>query len=67
MELSASEIIDRIGGTTAVAVLCGISPQAVSQWRKSRIPPAWRRFLLVVRADLFSDEVDSTTCEREAA
>jgi DNA-binding transcriptional regulator YdaS (Cro superfamily) len=33
-----NEIIDLLGGTTAVAILCEVSLAAVSQWRKFGIP-----------------------------
>ncbi|MCW7541464.1 helix-turn-helix domain-containing protein [Aquabacterium sp. A7-Y] len=35
-----------------VARLCGISPQAVSQWRRKGIPKAWQRFFLQLRPEL---------------
>lgn len=40
MQLPApGEIIDQLGGTTAVANLLGIKPPSVSEWRqKDRIP-----------------------------
>lgn len=41
---TASEIIDEMGGTGAVAGLCGISSQAVSKWRKSGIPAPWLKY-----------------------
>lgn len=41
-----SELIDSLGGTTAVAKLCGLkNPQAVSNWRRNGIPAGWLRFL----------------------
>ena len=33
-----SKIIDKLGGTTVVSKIFGISPQAVSKWRKNGIP-----------------------------
>jgi DNA-binding transcriptional regulator YdaS (Cro superfamily) len=36
--MDATEIIDCLGGTFAVAKICQISPPAVSQWRNNGIP-----------------------------
>lgn len=51
--LTASEIIDRLGGTTEVARICQIKPPSVSEWRSSGIPPARRQFLELLRPDAF--------------
>jgi hypothetical protein len=37
---SIDNVIDALGGTHAVARLTGVSPQAVSSWRKRGLP--WR-------------------------
>lgn len=47
-------IIDRLGGTTAVAALCNVAPQAVSQWREKGIPEARAMYLRVLRPDAFA-------------
>lgn len=49
----ANEVIELLGGTTKTAVLCEISPQAVSQWRENGIPKAQRKFLRAERPDIF--------------
>lgn len=41
----ASSIIDAMGGTTKVAVLCRVSPSTVSCWRERGIPRAWKLHL----------------------
>lgn len=51
--LTASEIIDRLGGTTEVARICRIKPPSVSEWRTSGIPPARRQFLELLRPEIF--------------
>lgn len=51
--LTASEIIDRLGGTTEVARICRIKPPSVSEWRASGIPPARRQFLELLRPEAF--------------
>lgn len=58
--LSASEIIDRLGGTTEVARICQIKPPSVSEWRASGIPPARRQYLELLRPEAF---VPSGTAE----
>lgn len=52
--LTASEIIDRLGGTTEVARICRIKPPSVSEWRSSGIPPARRQFLELLRPEAFA-------------
>lgn len=51
--MSDSEIIDKLGGTAAVACICDTAPQAVSQWRRDGIPDARRQYL----ADKYPDVV----------
>lgn len=50
-----THIIDRLGGTSAVARLCKVEPPSVSEWRRKGIPPARRMYLMAVRPDVFSD------------
>jgi len=50
---SASEIIDRIGGTAAVAELCEVKSPSVSEWRHKGIPKARLQFLRLARPDVF--------------
>ena len=51
--MDANKIIDALGGTSAVAKLCEVTPQAVSQWREDGIPQARMMFVKVVRPDIF--------------
>jgi DNA-binding transcriptional regulator YdaS (Cro superfamily) len=63
LKLSDSAIIDLLGGSTKVAKLTGVTPNAVSMWRKNNIPYAQFVFLaatlekdshgLITRKDLF--------------
>jgi hypothetical protein len=46
-------LIDAIGGTVATARLCDISPQAVTQWRRSGIPRPRLMYLQLLRPDVF--------------
>lgn len=48
-----SEIIDRLGGTAAVARLCDVKDPSVSEWRKTGIPPARRMYLQAIRPAAF--------------
>lgn len=50
---TASEIIDRLGGTVATAELCEVSSQAVSQWRNDGIPQARVMYLRAIRPEVF--------------
>lgn len=48
-----SDLIDKLGGTTAVAKLCEVQPPSVSEWRNKGIPKHQLKFLRVVRPDVF--------------
>ena len=52
---TSNAVIDRLGGTTAVAHLCRTRPQAVSQWRRYGIPGARLDYLRLLRPDAFVD------------
>lgn len=52
--MNADQIINALGGTVAVALLCDTSPAAVSQWRKAGIPKARLMYLQVVRPEVFA-------------
>ena len=52
--MNDSQLIDALGGTAKVAVLCKVSMAAVSQWRDDGIPSARRMFLELARPDVFS-------------
>lgn len=54
MDAKANRIIDELGGTNAVAELCEVTPQAVSQWREDGIPNARLMFLRLARPDYFA-------------
>ena len=48
-----SALIDRLGGTCAVAELCAVKPPSVSVWRKTGIPKARLMFLQLARPEAF--------------
>ncbi|MFD1558321.1 hypothetical protein ACFSHT_22270 [Paraburkholderia silviterrae] len=53
MNDEANTIIDRLGGTTAVAKLFDIKPPSVHGWRSDGIPKYRLQFLRLVRPDVF--------------
>lgn len=55
--MDAKTIIERLGGTNAVAGLCEVTPQSVSGWKADgRIPRGWDKYLRLLRPDVFSDQ-----------
>jgi hypothetical protein len=63
--MNATELIQRLGGATKTAVLCEVSVQAVSQWRKNGVPKAQLRFLRLKRPDVFA-QVDAAPLRLES-
>ncbi|MDE2472546.1 MAG: hypothetical protein KGL35_28415 [Bradyrhizobium sp.] len=53
--MNANQIIDKLGGTYAVAALCQVTAQAVSQWRHDGIPQARLMYLQLARPDVFRE------------
>jgi len=49
-----SDLIDALGGTSAVAEIFDIKSPSVSDWRKTGIPPARLMFLKAIRPELFA-------------
>jgi hypothetical protein len=47
--MTDSQRIDQLGGTGAVAALCGLHKSSISQWRKRGIPKGWKRYLLQLK------------------
>jgi hypothetical protein len=56
--MDANKIIDDLGGTSALAKLCEVTPGAVSQWRNDGIPKHQMKFLRVVRPDVFGESAE---------
>lgn len=50
--------VQALGGPAAVARLCEITSQAVSQWRTKGMPKAQRRYLKLLRPDAFDGVPD---------
>lgn len=51
---TAAQIIDELGGTSAVARLCEVKSPSVSEWkRENKIPPARQMYLKLLRPDVF--------------
>ena len=55
--LTDTQIIDRLGGTVAVAALCNVKSPSVSEWRTKGIPSARRQFLQLLRPSAFDPKV----------
>jgi hypothetical protein len=49
-----SQIIDRLGGTAAVARMCNVKQPSVSEWRTRGIPAARRQYLELLHPQAFS-------------
>jgi hypothetical protein len=59
---TATDIIDRLGGTFAVARICKIRPPSVSKWKeRNRIPPARRQFLELYKPAAFVEDEPETS------
>ena len=54
--MNPGKVIDRLGGTTAVAKICEIEPASVSEWRHNGIPKARLMYLRVVYPKAFVGE-----------
>ncbi len=56
--MNVSDIIEKLGGTTAVARLCKVAPPSVSEWRsRNVIPRARLMYLELLRPDVFGGAV----------
>lgn len=68
--MDANRIIDKLGGTQAVADVCRIKAPSVSGWRKEGIPQAREDFLRlkfpVEFAELDLEERQQASVERAA-
>lgn len=59
-----SELIDKLGGTSAVADLCEVRPPSVSAWRTNGIPKAQLKFLQLARPDVFGIDRRGSNAKR---
>lgn len=59
MEIDPNVVIDRLGGTGAVARICEISPASVSGWRENGIPKPRVQFLRAVYPEAFLPVMNS--------
>jgi hypothetical protein len=55
----ANRIIDALGGTAAVARLCEVNSQAVSQWRRNGIPKPWVKYFTCRHPELFPEAANA--------
>ncbi|PUA95489.1 hypothetical protein C8C99_0289 [Acidovorax sp. 107] len=67
MNVAATEIIDRLGGTAKVSRMFGISMPSVSDWKHDGIPHARVMFLRAAhRKTLAGCDLDAATAPRKA-
>lgn len=59
MKTNNHEIIEALGGSSAVAELCEVTVGAVSQWKTDGIPKARLMYLKVIRPDVFQEKQKS--------
>jgi hypothetical protein len=59
MARTDSELIDALGGTSAVARLFGIKPPSVSNWRTDGIPKSRLMYLQVAHPELFDEQLQA--------
>jgi hypothetical protein len=64
MDIDPNVVIDRLGGTGAVARICDITDASVSGWRKSRIPKPWVKFLRLIYPEAFLPAAPAPKNER---
>jgi hypothetical protein len=63
-----SKIIDRLGGTAAVARMCNVKQPSVSEWRTRGIPPARRQYLELAHPSAFlADAANDEDTTQQAA
>lgn len=55
MSAEHSQVIDKFGGTTAVAAICEVTPQAVSKWKRHGIPKSRIKYLRLLRPENFKN------------
>lgn len=67
MDSFASTVIDRLGGTTAVAKLCECKPPSVHQWRNDGIPKYRLQFLRLARPEVFDGLTQAEPTAQSAA
>lgn len=51
--MNDEQIIEALGGTSAVAKLCEVTLPSVSEWKQKGIPRARRMYLQVIRPEVF--------------
>lgn len=59
------KLIDKLGGTTAVANIFGISPAAVSKWKKQGIPTGRMMYLELKYPKIVKDHKNDEKCTKQ--
>jgi hypothetical protein len=53
-QTEAARVIEALGGTVAVARICGIKQPSVSGWKKHGIPQAREQYLRLLRPEAWN-------------
>ncbi|RWA55314.1 hypothetical protein AU476_07340 [Cupriavidus sp. UYMSc13B] len=67
MNQFANTVIDRLGGTSAVAKICEITAPSVHGWRENGIPKARLQYLRLAYPNAFEGLSDSSAAECAAS
>ncbi len=62
--LDADALIDELGGTVAVARLCEVTSQAVTQWRRKGIPKPRLMYLRAINPAAFAVQAQEAAAQR---
>jgi hypothetical protein len=67
--MDTAAIIDRLGGTAQAARICGVTPAAVTLWKRTGIPPGhWAAIVAHAKAtEIDGVTFDSVQSARQAA
>lgn len=65
--MDANLIIDKLGGTQAVATMCDVKPPSVSEWRRLGIPKSRLMYLRLLHPEVFDREEERPLIEEAAA
>lgn len=67
MDINPNVVIDRLGGTTAVAKICDVKPPSVHEWRTNGIPKARLQYLMLAYPKAFEPVDEAAPSAPEAA
>ena len=59
--MDTNNLIEKLGGTVALARALNVRPQAVSQWKKKGIPDARMQTIRLLHPEFFDESKTDTT------